>query len=227
MSGVFDEDQDERAKPQRDTELTLSTGMQALLVAALLLVCGLCFGLGYAVGHHGGQPATVADQQPAAGTAVPLQSSGGLSKPTARAQPAAPPSVSNATPQNNGTPTAGSVPQPAPAVVVPVSAQPVSSPAALPAGQPQVPPALPPANYAPSAAPSASQLMVQIAAVSHQEDADVLVGALRKRGYAVSARRDPVDSLIHVRIGPFNTRDEANRWRMKLLDDGYNAMIQP
>jgi cell division septation protein DedD len=69
--------------------------------------------------------------------------------------------------------------------------------------------------------------MVQIAAVSHQEDADVLVGALRKRGYAVSARRDPVDSLIHVRIGPFNDRDEANRWRTKLLNDGYNAMIQP
>jgi cell division septation protein DedD len=69
--------------------------------------------------------------------------------------------------------------------------------------------------------------MVQIAAVSHQEDADVLVGALRKRGYAVNAHRDPMDKLIHVRIGPFNSRDEANRWRMKLLDDGYNAMIQP
>ena len=69
--------------------------------------------------------------------------------------------------------------------------------------------------------------MVQIAAVSHQEDADVLVGALRKRGYAVSARRDPADNLIHVRVGPFNDRDEATRWRMKLLNDGYNAMIQP
>ncbi len=54
----------------------------------------------------------------------------------------------------------------------------------------------------------------------------MLVGALRKHGYAVSARRDPADSLIHVRIGPFSNRDEANRWRMKLLNDGYNAMIQ-
>ena len=69
--------------------------------------------------------------------------------------------------------------------------------------------------------------MVQIAAVSHQEDADVLIGALRRHGYAVNAQRDPVDRLIHVRIGPFNNRDEANRWRTKLLDDGYNAMIQP
>jgi cell division septation protein DedD len=69
--------------------------------------------------------------------------------------------------------------------------------------------------------------MVQIAAVSREEDAVVLAGALRKHGYAVSAWRDPADDLIHVRIGPFNDRDEANRWRLKLLNDGYNAMIQP
>ncbi len=69
--------------------------------------------------------------------------------------------------------------------------------------------------------------MVQIAAVSHKEDADVLVGALANRGYAVSARHEPGDNLIHVCIGPFNDREEANRWRVRLLNDGYNAMIQP
>jgi cell division septation protein DedD len=69
--------------------------------------------------------------------------------------------------------------------------------------------------------------MVQIAAVSHTEDSDVLVSALRKRGYAVTARREPADSLIHVRIGPFTSRDEANRWRQKLMNDGYNAIVQP
>jgi cell division septation protein DedD len=69
--------------------------------------------------------------------------------------------------------------------------------------------------------------MVQIAAVSQQEDADVLVNALRKRGYAVTARREAADNLIHVRIGPFTSRDEANRWRQKLTSDGYNAIIQP
>ena len=69
--------------------------------------------------------------------------------------------------------------------------------------------------------------MVQIAAVSHPEDSDVLVSALRKRGYAVTARREPADNLIHVRIGPFTSRDEANRWRQKLMNDGYNAIVQP
>jgi cell division septation protein DedD len=30
-----------------------------------------------------------------------------------------------------------------------------------------------------------------------------------------------------VRIGPFTSRDEANRWANKLLGDGYNALVQP
>jgi cell division septation protein DedD len=69
--------------------------------------------------------------------------------------------------------------------------------------------------------------MVQVAAVSHAEDADVLVNALRRRGYAVTAHREPADNLIHVRIGPFNNRNDANLWRQKLLNDGYNAILQP
>jgi cell division septation protein DedD len=77
--------------------------------------------------------------------------------------------------------------------------------------------------------PATSQLalMVQIASVTNPEDADVLVNALRKRGYTVTAHRDPADGLIHVRIGPFTSSDEANKWRQKLLNDGYNAIVQP
>lgn len=69
--------------------------------------------------------------------------------------------------------------------------------------------------------------MVQIAAVAHTEDAEVLVSTLRKRGYFVTTLRDPADNLIRVRIGPFYSREEADRWRVKLLDDGYNAIILP
>jgi cell division septation protein DedD len=69
--------------------------------------------------------------------------------------------------------------------------------------------------------------MVQVAAVSHADDASVLVNALRKRGYSANAQREPPDGLIHVRIGPFATHDEANRMCTRLLNDGYNAMVQP
>jgi cell division septation protein DedD len=69
--------------------------------------------------------------------------------------------------------------------------------------------------------------MVQIAAVSHSEDAEVLVAALRRRGYAVTMSRDAADSLLHVRIGPFSSRNEASAMRDKLLGDGYNAIVEP
>jgi cell division septation protein DedD len=76
------------------------------------------------------------------------------------------------------------------------------------------------------ASAAAGALMVQIAAVSEPEDSDVLVSALRKRGYAVFAHREPLDGLIHVKIGPFKTAGEAEKWRQKLLNDGYNAIVQ-
>jgi cell division septation protein DedD len=75
--------------------------------------------------------------------------------------------------------------------------------------------------------PSQALWVVQIAAVANSADAEVLETALRKHGYSVMARREPADGLIHVRIGPFNSRDEATHWRDKLLGDGYNAVVQP
>ena len=84
-------------------------------------------------------------------------------------------------------------------------------------GSMQVQPALPPG----------SGVMVQVAAVSHVDDANVLVGALRKRGYAVTARREPDDSLIHVQVGPFASRADANAMSQRLLNDGYNAVVMP
>jgi cell division septation protein DedD len=67
--------------------------------------------------------------------------------------------------------------------------------------------------------------MVQIAAVSHQEDADLLLSALRSHGYAVFVRQEQ-DKLLHVQIGPFATRKEADAMRQRLLADGYNAIVK-
>jgi len=69
--------------------------------------------------------------------------------------------------------------------------------------------------------------VVQIAAVSHQEDADVLVAALKKRGYNVGIRHEPQDQLMHVQVGPFANRADAVAMRQKLLADGYNAIVKP
>jgi DedD protein len=230
MRGVFDDQEPEPAQQRGDTELTLGTGMQMAIFFGLVLICALCFGLGYAVGHHGSPPPLAAGLQPAPSAQTALQTEGSRPKPSATVQNSVASASQNAainspssSPSNTNQATSSRTSNP------PAAAGSSSS-------QPQVRPALPPqSNPSQTAQRTAVQQgsaqvspqMVQIAAVSHPEDAEVLVNALRKRGYAVVARRDPTDSLIHVRIGPFNTRDEANKWRLKLLNDGYNAIVQP
>jgi DedD protein len=54
----------------------------------------------------------------------------------------------------------------------------------------------------------------------------VLVNALERRGYHVVVRNEPADSLLHVQVGPFNSRMDANNMRAKLLADGYNAVVK-
>ncbi len=235
MRGVFDDEEHEQAQPRRDTELTLGAGTLSLLFLGLVLICGLFFGLGYEVGRRGTPSSREAGVQPSAGAQTSPEANGSLSKPSATALARVAPPAQSAMPQAAASQPGATV-QPQNAAATPPTVQPASNPAPSPASQLQVRPALSQPTTGPQAAsasavhpalPPAVPLMVQIAAVSHQEDAEVLAGALRKRGYAVSIRRDPVDNLIHVRIGPFNNRDEANRWRLKLLNDGYNALIQP
>jgi len=244
MRGYFDEDEPEPEQPRRDTELTLGTGALIGLVLALLLVCGLCFALGYAVGHHASAPSAAANAPTPAPDQEPLQANDSIPKPSASEQPAPPAPQTDDSPTNPdpGTPAAGA--NPTTTEQSPGNSEqggsPTGSPAATtPGAAKPAQPTLPAAgNTTPeaqggatpnvrAALPAQGQLMVQIAAVANSDDADVLVTALRRRGYSVAAIREPADGLIHVKTGPFNSRDEANRWRDKLLGDGYNAVVQP
>lgn len=204
-----------------DTELTLGLGAVLGLGGGLILLCVICFVLGYFVGHR-----SVANQ----GAAVVFTDSrsaisapGNTSKPGAGAQAALPAASDTAeTGSDNG---ATSVKQSTDAAVVPAETW---------SSDRQVRPALqnPAAGQAAAPVhvqPATSEVqgwMVQIAAVSRSEDADVLVSALRKRGYTVSARRELGDNMIHVQTGPFTNRNDANSMRQKLLSDGYNAIVQ-
>jgi len=238
MRGYFDEDEAEPERPRRDTELTLGAGAVLGLVAVLLLVCGLCFAAGYTMGHHASVPSAASNGPTPAPEQEPLQGNNSIPKPSASAQPAAPapqPGDSPTSP-DPGTPAAGENPtttEQGPANGEPGGSS-TGSPAAKAPGlsQPAQPAAgnTAPATQTPNvhpALPTTGKLMVQIAAVANPQDADVLATALRKRSYAVTAAREPGDGLIHVRIGPFASRDEASHWRDKLLGDGYNAVVQP
>lgn len=85
-------------------------------------------------------------------------------------------------------------------------------------------PASAPASTATAPVPTDS-FVVQIAAVSHQEDAELLITDLRKRGYIVTTHTEG-DKLIHVQMGPFSTRKDADAMRQRLLAAGYNAIIK-
>jgi len=226
MRGLFEDSEPEPAAPRGETELTLGSGMLLAVFFGLVLVCGLCFGLGYAVGRHGSPPATLVTQ-PSSGAATDLQPDSARPKPTATtrtavaSEPQGAAAAGTAPGDSSANPAGGLQPATTAGTLSgPSQVRPAMATAAKP-----IQPAQPAARVAPALA-GAVPFMVQIAAVSNQEDADVLAGALRKRGYAVTLLRDPYDSLIHVRIGPFSGSSEAEKWREKLLSDGYNAIVQ-
>ena len=220
----------EPAEEKRDRELTLGPGTLAILGIGLLTLCGVCFVFGYAVGHRS-PGITPGLQQAIATSPAPSLSASSQPKPaasedpfapavqpdaaTASASPNAEPAVQTTTTAAGVAPAASST-TPAPAVVqtaltaTPASGQPAGSNGLVHAALPQ-----------------GSGWVVQVAAVSQAEDADVLLTALRRRGYAVSVRHDPGDNLMHVQVGPFASHTEAANMRQRLLNDGYNAIIQP
>jgi cell division septation protein DedD len=222
------------AGPGRDRELTLSPTVLALLVVGLFCLCSVCFIAGFSAGRRSSSEPMTAHAASAGGASVAQMSSGQTKpqasessfQPRASAQPAtasdSPGTMAPAVEASTVEPATDPAKSSTPAVVEAAStgqpgiAQPASAPTASAAGQ-TVQPAL----------PQNGSWMVQIAAVSHQEDADVLVGALRKRGYAVSVHRDPLDNLMHVRVGPFSTHNDAVNMRQRLLNDGYNAVVEP
>lgn len=240
MRGVFEEAEPERGKaPQRDRELTLGSGALLGIFFGMVLLCGLFFGLGFAVGRYGS-----ADQAPQQAGILQKAASAvsAKAKPSAAAQSAPQPQsvpAQNGPPQqasNAGAPAAASAETSVMAASRPAGSQTGSAAGEVNAkSEQQVKPALP-AMQAVTASVAPQQTVqpamapvngprVQVAVVSHQEDADVLVRALSKRGYSVSARRRPTDTMIHVEVGPFGSWDEANRWKEKLLNDGYNALV--
>jgi cell division septation protein DedD len=222
MRGVFDEEELRPAQQAHDRELTLGSGTLLVIFFGLVLICGVCFGLGYAVGRRGLQDP--AGPQAADATQASAQTSPSKAKPSAVTTNPAQTTSTDATDAAAIAEADGSlVSQTAGGAGVGLSA----GQAAVPAGVAAIATPASQAVVGASAIKPAGSLMVQIAAVTDADDANVLMGALRKRGYAVSGQRDAGDGMIHVRIGPFASKDEADKWRMKLLNDGYNAILQP
>jgi DedD protein len=196
----------------RDTEITLSTGKLLGIFFALAIVCGVFFTMGYLLGKSnsaGGRTEIVAT--------VPSSSAG---KPYAGNK--TPEAVTQTCPPGSPNCAAATVSD--------------TSSSAKPADQP--PAAQPPSGSKTSdqttaqtagtdaKSGAASSFMVQVAAVSKQEDAEILVTALRKKQYPVFIANASGDPLFHVQVGPFTDRKDAEAMRTRLSGDGYNAIVK-
>ena len=87
MRGFLDDDDFEPTpQPKRDTELTLGFATLLGIFFGLVILCGLCFGLGYEVGRSSASPpVTLPPGTPAKVTAS------SAAKPSATGDRAAPP----------------------------------------------------------------------------------------------------------------------------------------
>jgi DedD protein len=208
MNSLFDEA--DREEPGSNADLTLGIGSLLSIFFGIVLVCGIFFGFGYSMGRRSAQPlaSTLTLTEPVATAGI------GAAKPTpGSALPT--PTQQPADTDTTGTTTAvipDTQPDTQPEVDTP---QPTARPISLSRTTPT--PAV--------AAPGAGTTIVQVAAVSHKEDADLLTAALKKRGYTVAVHQEP-DKLLHVQLGPFASKKDADAMRQRLLTDGYNAIVK-
>ena len=236
-----------------DREVSLGTPAILGIFFALALICACFFGFGYTMGRKAAQANAATDAAANADTSGANANSakpaaGSLANQPAPANSSADQSNSNdsnapdstqsgaspsATQPDAPSPAAGkSKASPSDAIIVgdkpikPAAHTPPPAPAPS-SKQPAAPPAKPAAltSKQPAAAPAGS-FMVQVAAVSSQEVADIEISALKKKGYNVAIHHEPQDKLLHVQIGPFANRKDAQTMQQRVLADGFNAIVK-
>lgn len=240
MTTLFDSEERQELRDSTDTEFTLSTASILGIFFGLVLICGVFFGFGYSMGRRSDDAkasATAATPSTADQLAVATAKAKPSAVQTLQSQPVSAPSAdySSAAPDSpseaatsavvHTRPVVTSEPGQKPATVQKAALDTTAAPKAAVKTVPAPAVASAPTTATPPPA-AAGPSMVQIAAVSHQEDAAILISALKKRGYDVVIRNEPQDKLLHVQIGPFATRAEAATMKQKLLADGYNAIIK-
>jgi len=224
MSHLLDDDDaDDLQGRAHHRELTLSTGTVLGIFLGLAISWALFFGFGYNMGNKARQaatPQTTDNTEAATASGANFNSFKPAAGSPAGQSTAVTPSP-NSSPANGDSGPGYSVP--------PASNVHVDTPGdSTAAAEKPAPISLHPAPVAPSPNPvtaATGTFVVQVAAVSHQEDATLLVNALHAKGYSVAAHPG-ADNLIHIQVGPFNTHKEADSMRQQLLSDGYNAIVK-
>jgi DedD protein len=197
MNSLLDDDDEELA--ERSRELTLSTGAILGIFLAIVLLCGAFFGFGYKMASHTSSPPIQAAAPDVVG---PPTSTFNNFKPAAGSPIGSSTAIAPPPPATKPKPAAPAVDQPAPASISRVAPPPVAPAVAV------------------------ASFVVQVAAFTHPEDADLLVSALKAKGYPAFARTEPQDKLHHIQVGPFTNRKDAETAKQRLLVDGYQPILK-
>ncbi|HKR94745.1 MAG TPA: SPOR domain-containing protein [Candidatus Angelobacter sp.] len=196
----------------RDTEITLSTGKLLGMFFALAIICGVFFTMGYLLGKStsaGGRTEIVASVPN--GSAASKPNAG--NKTSEAVTQTCPPGSPNCAPVSSAADTSS-------------TAKAADQPAATQAPSGKTSDQTAAVSGSDGKTGAATSFMVQVAAVTKQEDAEILVTALRKKQYPVFIANASGDPLFHVQVGPFSDRKDAEAMRTRLSGDGYNAIVK-
>jgi len=205
------------AQKQSDDEFELILGNKQLLSLFFVIVVFFAafFSVGYTVGFgHGTDSRTTAVLEPEdlpgpppVRRADPPKALIDDPEPTAKQETA-----EKKTPPP--PPKAQEKPKPTPTKKVAAAPPPKPKPTPKPAAKPAV------------ATSAASGYHLQVAALRTKQDADLLAGKLKAKGYpaAVNSSRD--DGWIRVVVGPFSAPEDAKQYKARLSKEGFDSMLR-
>jgi DedD protein len=193
-----------------DAEITLGTGKLLGIFFGLAAICAVFFTMGYMLGRSSaaGARTEIVNSVPSGSTAnKPSAANNKPSDAVAQPTPATTTDATNA--------QAGAVnPQPQ-------ATNPTGNTATTPSTSSSTSNA-----EVKNVSAGPSSFIVQVAAVSKQEDAEFLVAALRKKQYPVFLAAGGGDAYFRVQVGPFTDAKEAEATRARLAGEGYNPIIK-
>jgi cell division septation protein DedD len=210
----------------------LSTRHLILVFLAGVAVCGVFFSLGFLVGYNerSARMAPVTERVATSATIpptvnTPLETTPVGSSGAAPSTTSVPPPLASMEASAPASPPGEQKP-----VTAPGTASPVTAPHPSPAEAEREP------EHGATATPPAAVgevgvgFTVQVVASRTKQDADALVKILEERGYPVFLVTPEYahanDNLYRVQVGPFKSKDDAEKVRTKLTQEGFKPFIK-
>ena len=199
----------------RPGELVLENRHLLLIFFAIVALSGVFFALGYIVGRNTLSPSA------ASALADPANAESG-----AKPSPMPPAAY-----YLRATPPAAPVPE-EPGVLAPelqfdrtLSGQAPDARLESP-GSGSVSGVSPAGNQPVATVPAPPGILVQVSALTRQQDAETLVQLLREKNLPVMVTTGTGDALYHVVIGPYQSDADAQQVKRLLEEDGFQPIIK-